>query len=526
MHKTIYLYVMLAIASLGLLGSCYDDKGNYDYSELAKVEIDTVSCGIQESYVVSRFDNLTIAPKIYYNGKEVTNDASAPLTYLWTIYPSATGVGVTYFTDTLATTPQLNTEVTTAAGSYIVQLTVTNTENNIKYYFNVSCGIEGNMPTQGWMVLYEPADEAGTSDFGIIFNPYSKSSATADTDKSFWDLYKSSNGTHLEGAPQRILRDVVALATGDDPIICSTDKNLVQVNNESFERIADFGDLFFEAPATCSPTHFGVGGVAMRNEIVINDNKVYTVSFNGASRNNYFGTEKTGEYGTLAPWASEVKSAYYDAVVYDQEAMCFRCVNRSSTAFSTFATQDPEAAFDVNHVGMKLLLNDWGRNYTDLFLMQSDNLYYLTIANFQLPYSTTVIGQGIYDITASPDIAKATTMAAAYNGEYVLYGAGNKVYNLAYNKSTTATEAWTAPSTDEEVTCVQLHKYYYQAFFARGFLPQANKVVHIATWNEKTQEGKVYEYVIDAASGAISGNPYIYTVPGKVKDMSWRYAMS
>lgn len=525
MHKLTF-NIALALCGAGLLSACYDDKGNYDYTDLAEVRIDTTGCGIQESYVVSRYDQLSVSPKVYYNGKEVTDGSDAPLTYLWTIYPSATGLGVTYFTDTLATTRELSTEMTTVAGSYNLRLTVTNTENNIKYYFSVPCAIEGNMPTAGWLVLYEPAEQPGSSDFGIIFNPYSKLGATADTDKSYWNLYKSTNGGHVDGSPQRILRDVVALSTGDDPVICVTDKDVVESNNESFEKISTLEDLFFEYPGVSAPTYFGVGGVGMRGELLINDNSLYTLSYSGMTRTNYFGTPRSGDYGELAPWASEVRSPYYDAVVYDQKAGCFLCVNRSSTTLVPFASQDPLAAFDVNNVGMKLLMGDWGRNYTDLLLMQKDNQYYLAIANFQLMYSATTIGQGLYDITASPGIAQATSMAAAYNGEYVLYGSGNHVYNLSYNKSAVATEAWTTPSGDEEVTCVRLNKYYYQAFFARGFLPNANRVVHIATWNEKTQEGKVYEYIIDAASGEISGTPYIYTVPGKVKDMSWRYSMS
>jgi hypothetical protein len=58
-------------------------------------------------------------------------------------------------------------------------------------------------------------------------------------------------------------------------------------------------------------------------------------------------------------------------------------------------------------------------------------------------------------------------------------------------------------------------------------LPNSGKVLHIATWNEKTQEGKLYEYTINSASGTIdaSGESYEYTVPGKVKDMGWKIIM-
>lgn len=527
--RRLLLYICIALNVLGAtisLSACYDDKGNYDYIELDEVEIDTVGLGIQEEYVVSRYEQLTIEPKVLFNGVEANNDASVPLDYLWTMYTAHSGLGVTYAIDTLANTVKLDTEITSVAGNYVVQLTVTNRNTGVKNYFSVSCAVEGDMPTGGWLVLYETPEEEGYSDFGLIINPLTKRNVTSDTDKSYWDLYQSSNGTRLEGAPKRILRDVVALASGDDPIICHTGNNLIGVNNDTFEKILNWEDFFFEAPANRDVAFFGTGGVSMRNEKLINDNSVYTVSYNSTSRNNYFGTLKSGDYGELAPWGSDVHSTYYDAVVYDQTAGCFRCVNRSSVNITSFGAQDPNAAFDVNSVGMEFLMGDWGRNYMDLFLMKENSDYYLLIANFQLLYSATAIGQGKYNITQSPEIANATSMSAAYNGEYVLYGAGSNVYALHYNASTVADVAWTAPSANEEVTCVRLQKYYYRAFTLTGYLPNANTVVHIATWNESTQEGKVYEYTIDQASGEISGEPYIYTVPGKVKDMSWRYAMT
>ena len=53
----------------------------------------------------------------------------------------------------------------------------------------------------------------------------------------------------------------------------------------------------------------------------------------------------------------------------------------------------------------------------------------------------------------------------------------------------------------------------------------ANRILHIATWNESKKEGKFYEYEINPASGALLGEPKVYTVPGKVKSMCWKYAM-
>ncbi|MBQ3827765.1 MAG: hypothetical protein II812_06405, partial [Prevotella sp.] len=178
----------------------------------------------------------------------------------------------------------------------------------------------------------------------------------------------------------------------------------------------------------------------------------------------------------------------------------------------------------------QLLMGDWGMGASvnmpyDYNIFSNGNQRFLTISNFVNTNATTPrVGMGYYDITSSPGIQQATTMAAASLGQYVLYGSGDKVYNLMYNRSTTANVLWTAPNSGEEVCCVRLQKFYFFTL-ARAMLPHGDAVLHIATWNESTKEGKLYEYEINPASGAIMGEPYIYTVPGKVKDMGWNSIM-
>jgi len=514
----------LSVATL-VLGSCYDDKGNYDYTDLDEVVIDTTGTSIRETYALSRFDRLTLEPNVLLNGTRVNEDSTAPLDYVWTLYSAHTGVGVTYVTDTIGTSPKLDAEITPVAGAYTVQLTVKNRETGVERYFKVSCQVEESI-TAGWMLVYECADEPGSSDIGLVVNPLVKKNI--DGERTFWDLNKSSNGKHLEGLPKRIIRPVQSLGSGTDPVYCLTDKTFAVLNNATFETAGTFGDLFFSAPETQSVQWFGTSGTMMCKFVMLNDNKLHTVNFSmGAS--NLFGDAKSADYGTLADWTCDTPGNF-DAVVYSQTDKCFYCLPAYTVSVTKFGAQDPNAAFDVNNVGMTMLMSDWGRgsrSYSTAYeysLMQKDNERWLTISDFSTNVSNSRVGIGAYNITASPDIDKATSMSAAYLGEYVLYGAGSKVYNLQYNASTVAEPVWTAPSADEEVTCVRLQKFYYMTLF-RVIIPNPNTVVHIATWNEKTKEGKLYQYTIDPASGAISGEPYTYTVPGKVKDMAWKYVM-
>lgn len=74
--KTIKTLVIVAGLS-GLLASCYEDKGNYDYSGINKVTIDQ---GSSRLYTISMGQTLTIAPTILCSGGE---EARKHLSYLW-----------------------------------------------------------------------------------------------------------------------------------------------------------------------------------------------------------------------------------------------------------------------------------------------------------------------------------------------------------------------------------------------------------------------------------------------------------
>lgn len=528
------LNIALGLTVIGsMMVSCYDDKGNYDYIELDNVVIDTAGLGIQPAYSIARYERLAIEPKVLFNGKEVSDSENSPVDFLWTIYTQGTSaLTTTYVNDTLAITPKLDVEITPLAGSYVVQLTVTNKADGVQQYLRIPCQVEESI-TAGWLLLYERADNPGTSDVGLVVNPLVKKNIIKD--KEYWNLYSASNGGPIEGTPIRILNPITTSVAVSTDVYCLTDKDFVSVNSATFSKVNSFEDFFYKAPEKKSVAWFGTSGMSYRRLFLANDNKVHTVSFQVvASGGSYFGNSKKSvvECGELASWGSDV-SPVYEAVVYDQTYGRFlRLVQYASPSEMTqFVAQNPSAAFDVNNVGMTMLMGDWGRpamatygNAYDYMFMQKGNERYLAVADFSAVATSTNVGLGLYNITNSPEIADATSIAAAYLGEYVLYGAGNKVYNLAYNASTIATDAWVAPSADEEVTCVRMQKYYFGTLY-RMMLPNPNTVVHIATWNEKAQEGKLYQCSIDPASGAISEARKIYTVPGKVKDMAWKYIM-
>ena len=117
-------------------------------------------------------------------------------------------------------------------------------------------------------------------------------------------------------------------------------------------------------------------------------------------------------------------------------------------------------------------------------------------------------------------------MAASHVGSYIYYGAKNKLYRYAYDAKGSAKSLWTAPNEGEEITCVRIMKYYHGTVYGYGMVPNSDNLVHIATWNEETQEGHLYQYKINPASGDLyTEKCYDYAIPGKVKDMAWKFSM-
>lgn len=142
MDKLFFKILFVNLIGLILLASCYDDKGNYNYTNIDKVSVDTVGLGIQSSYVVSRYDTLKMAPNITFNDVKVTDNSDVPLEYVWTIYVASTGSNLDYTVDTIGVSRNLKAPITRTAGAYYVQLTVRNKKNDIRSYFKVNCQVE------------------------------------------------------------------------------------------------------------------------------------------------------------------------------------------------------------------------------------------------------------------------------------------------------------------------------------------------------------------------------------------------
>ena len=518
--------IMLLTAAI--VTGCHDDNGNYSYTDLDTV---VISCNGNESndvFTLGRGDRLQITPEIKFNGHTVSDNSDTPLSYMWTFYSASTGSGIDYTVDTIATTRQLDAIINRSAGTYYAQLTVTNVNTGIESYYRATCNIEETI-TAGWMLIYERADMPGHSDVGLVVNPFSKKNIQSN--KEFWNLYSSSNGGQpLPGEPVSIFHETIPLASGGTPRMATT-KTISVVSTANFSKVFDWTDMFFEAPEADNISWYGSCSKMGCCEGLIMDNQMRILTGQPTTGIGYFGLPKrlSTDIGTLAPWASSRcnGNAVLESVVYSQTNGAFYYTN-TSLDFRPFVPQDPSASrFDINDTGgAQLLFGDWGTAYHDFLLFGIGDSRYIAEANFSASPALPNIGLTWADVSSAPHITEATAFATNFIGRYAYYGAADKVYNIAYDNGRTSV-AWTAPDTNEVVTCISTHKFYFTTIHAM-MMPNANNVVHIATWNPVTSQGNLYEYRINPASGEIftDGENYRYTVPGKVKDMCWKYEMA
>ncbi len=69
-------------------------------------------------------------------------------------------------------------------------------------------------------------------------------------------------------------------------------------------------------------------------------------------------------------------------------------------------------------------------------------------------------------------------------------------------------------------------KYYHGSVYGSGIVPNSDNLVHIATYDATTQQGHLYQYLINPASGILDETTsYDYSIPGRVKDMAWKFSM-
>ncbi|AWK05816.1 hypothetical protein HYN56_16885 [Flavobacterium crocinum] len=505
-----FLFLMI------IMVSCYDDKGNYEYQKLDEVTIDVSE--METSYSILRYDTLTLQPKVIYKGTQVNpqNPQFKELSFSWEMYPAQINRDIQERHD-LATTLHLHKEITANELVWEVLFTVTNTNTGVKTFAKFPVAVTPSL-AEGWMVLYE---KDGNTDVGLITN--NEISKTATNERVYYDLYANANGAPIPGKPGSLIYSLANL-TGAHALYIQSSNDAVRVDPTTFRSTAVFNDKLFWTPPAVKTPEFVTATIA-RKEFLINNNQLHVVDYTIiAPGDRAFNDALAGSYGKLAPWMATATSAAFDAILYDQTNKRFvKVVSRGAEIIPIATAQAATAAFDVNNVGLELIDSDLGfSNFEHILMKDAVGSYFLLTANF-IGGETTTIGRGKYNMSLCPEIASVNAITAGAYGEVFYYSSPNNLYQFKYTPGTTD-RLW-APPAGESITTISLQKYYNQNRATGVIYDPKNfcKILYIATYNESTKIGSVYQMGVNETNGAIiTGTEKKYTGFGKIKAMAWK----
>lgn len=155
--KRIHILWFLSFLLTGMLYSCFEDKGNYDYNYAPEVIVQGNEGQLRDT-IIKRGQRLTIIPDLQMlitNGgehKDTIAFAGERFEYLWRVYGRLT----TDYNGVLATTRNLDTiiDLPLSNNPYQVIYSVTDKETNVAWNFKFNLRVE-NRYENAWLFLVE-----------------------------------------------------------------------------------------------------------------------------------------------------------------------------------------------------------------------------------------------------------------------------------------------------------------------------------------------------------------------------------
>ncbi len=250
MKNIIYVLIIL------FLYSCFEDEGNYTYTENEKISISN----IEETYL-KLFQN----ERLIINPEVESNKSSEGYEYAWVIEQSY------YFRDTISTEKVLDSLVTWKPGDYTMTFSAKNLSTGYTQYVNTQLTV-GTPYSRGWYVLKNEGDVADVD----LYN---------DSLSLYKNIVYQVNGVHLKG--QANVMSFYTSYYNFDPVqnrylkekvlFLMTDTDLGVIRSSDAGLVRDFDNFFFEIPEGRRPmmmySHYNTWAF-------INDGILYSFSTN------------------------------------------------------------------------------------------------------------------------------------------------------------------------------------------------------------------------------------------------------
>ncbi len=511
-------YFLFILALLPCLTSCYVDKGNYEYTVISDVKIDTTGM----AQINAQLQNVEIGSRLKFKPTVTYNKNISDLDYYWIIYPYTYGPvqdgnAIVYpQADTIGKNQELDWLVDAKPGTYSMQFVASDPENGLRSFQ----WLYMNIPSKGTKAgMYILSEFDGNTDIEL----YGSSRALIiGGDHLTYKYYSSLHGGELISGKPRFI------SVGQSYYYAFTDQQGKRLNQEGLQQMDNFSSMFYSAPA------YNPQSIMFTNscEFFLNDGKLHVMYTNKAN-DKKFSAPVVGNYNAF-PFLTKMTRTTYnpvvgainsDQVVFDKNSNAFRPYFPQSTSLSQFKQTVQGAFVDANNMKftpIAILESNGGQIYNIMRINGKDSLHIINIYNVVDDGDLSIGGNSKVGLQGCEGISQAKYFASSTAGSAFFYATDNAVHSFSYTSGQTTQENILQCASGEVVTAM------YQ--MPAGGFPTAGCVLWVATWKESSKEGTLYEFEIDPTSGKIRtywtdmfsphlSNPHITKGFGKIKSM-------
>lgn len=342
--KKIYLLLFGVVCTLV---SCLEDKGNDLYIELNDVTIGSIRDTTVEQFTRLKIESEIITRSGGFNAEDYT--------YMWYmyVYPKLSNP---VSADTLSFEKDLDVEINSIPGDYILEYKVTDKATGVTYAIERSAIVTViNSYSKGMMALSSEDGEASVTFVNAV------GTVTENT-------YKKVNGS-VAGKNPTGIRYVTGMISSAEPmvvIMTDDERGGTVVKPLDMSYVMDFKDMFYFPPEVVKPQSFGTHDITMF-EYVNNNGIIYRRQLaNGYPK---YGVAVKGEYDRIAPFDFFDATGNYVAWFYDQGRERFVYLNCPLQGDVMIELADVAGEFNPNDVGMQML---WGGAFgTNMFSLNN-----------------------------------------------------------------------------------------------------------------------------------------------------------
>lgn len=488
-------YILIAFSVL--ITACYEDIGNYDYSDKEKISTE----GIASSYtVVSLVDELDITPTL-----TSSIDENAEFECFWAIHNGKSGAVL----DTISYTKDLHYEVTEDAGTWYLVFSAKNVNTGYSLYTQKTLNIITEF-TRGWYAL---KDDGTDSDIDQYLTP-----DTIVPTQLIPDVYSRVNGSKISGEAKMIsyLTSYKTYVASSSPantktLVAVTDNDMTFNYINTMEMMRDFTTFSYYVPEERNPGYVGAS-TGQLSLLAINAGKLHSI-YTMMTNSGVFGYEATrntaGDDYSLSDYAL-TGSSYF--LFYDNMSGSF--LNYSSyTVQFVNASKHANSDMEVLNTGKEMLYMG-ARNIAAssgvAYMKDKDEvegadrtLVTLTVASKLTAKGVAISSdQKLYDgklITCSQD-------------EQVIYFVCDGKEIWSRNLASGLEQLQFTAGDDEEITMVRQKKYTAEAKYTCNY-------IIVATSNSANEyKARFFQKV----AGNLNAEPdFVMEGEGRVKDITY-----